>query len=1388
MQPTPRGASASAGTLIDGRYRVVRLLGQGGMGAVYLVQDLRQGEVEKALKVVERGRLNRRMLAALRNEFLTVAALRHPNLAAVYDFGVDLASGDLYLTSEFIAGTDWGAVVQGLDLRRPQPLHAFLDLAVQVLRALEYIHSRAMVHGDIKPANVLVTAVRPLQAPQAPQGEVRQVKMIDFGLTRREREFGGKKVLGTPYYVAPEAILGTRIDRRADLYSLGAVLYQLATGQPPFAGETALDILKAHVEIPPPDPLHRRPDMSPHLAAIILRLLAKEPNERYRSAVEVIDAINRAFALDFPFETLETMASYLHGSRLIGREREQKALAGAIALVRQAEGDADTAGKGAAGRPRSALGDDADEVGEGGPPMRSDRCFVLSGESGLGKHWLVEELRYLTQAHQARWLSLTCSSGENGAGLAGLLDLLRALPGIEAALSAVAEQVELAGRRRSVRRPDSRAGGLTSALKDLTAALLAESARIPTVLCLEHVECASSEIVAFLRGLLELLAAERVQENRLIVIATLEENDDDESCPFHRLRDDSVFLRQVVELPLERLSREETAQIVGSAFRGCELPAGFTDRIYEESDGVQELILDTLRCFMTRGKIHRLRSGWSIAPDFAAVPLPGGVRQALRAKISSLPEEALRLAAAFAFLERPCEADLAGRLADLQPKLIGRSLELLRRKRLLRQTGFEDHRRLFAINGHSARAVLYETTPRERRRWLHERAALLCEEHCQALKTQRPVELAHQFLRAGLREKAIQYHREAARQLRAAGDFREAIRCFEAVLDLAPAKDAALHAEARRDAAALKFELGDYGDVVRLLEPIVGAKDSALDAEARTEAAVLTARSLARLGGFSRAGKLLLAQSDPTLAALSPALRAAVYLAQAELHALRGNPVASLQVCERLTGTSADSADGPTRVQAYLLLAENHSALNNRAAAASFCQAALRMLRGQDNPAGLAQALVCKASYYCHRERYTLAVKHFRLALHWLQALDRSAGQADCLFKLGSVQVRLGQYDSAASALQEAVDLYARCACQPSLAAARCALAEVRAFQGEAIESRRLGAAALESPGLDGAACLRAKGLRTEAQLLLDLGDLEGAEQRLEESRRGRGPQLLSAGEEVQELDIASRLAHHRGAPGEALRLSATALLRVRETADQLGFARLLRQRVLLLVESGSLAEARREAVQLLEVSRRHSLRLEEGWARLLEASIDAREGRNESAGRLLALAAQQLLDVASERDLVHLYLEQGLLSLRRGNHEQAYLDLEEGLYSTKKLSLDYYQCRYRLALGAFEAESPKGAVERAVRLFQLALRQAERAPYRELVWQAHHRLAVLLPRAGEGEGHEHLRAACAALRAILADVPAHLRPGYLRVSGGEALLVAAQELVRESEVCATSA
>ncbi|MGW5352905.1 tetratricopeptide repeat protein [Streptomyces sp. NPDC004031] len=278
------GGTAEQAAVIQGRYRLHELIGRGGMGEVWLALDESLGRkvAVKCLKPAGQARdagFTRILQERFRREARVAAALQHRGITVVHDFGEH--DGLLFLVMELLDGRN---LLQVLDdaQRHPLPVPDVIDIAEQVADALAYTHSQGIVHRDLKPANIMRLA----------DGGV---KICDFGIARLGHDIGftsrltGTGVaMGTPHYMSPEQIGASgEVDHRSDLYSLGCVLYELATGAPPFDLGDTWAILVGHRDTVPDPPRARRPELPAELDRLILDLLAKAPDDRPQDAADV---------------------------------------------------------------------------------------------------------------------------------------------------------------------------------------------------------------------------------------------------------------------------------------------------------------------------------------------------------------------------------------------------------------------------------------------------------------------------------------------------------------------------------------------------------------------------------------------------------------------------------------------------------------------------------------------------------------------------------------------------------------------------------------------------------------------------------------------------------------------------------------------------------------------------------------------------------------------------------------------------------------------------------------------------------------------------------------------------------------------------------------------
>jgi len=271
-----------------GNYRIESLIGQGGMGVVYLAQHLRMSTRKAAIKVLAE---NLASDEEFRERFIResdlAGSLDHPNIIPVYD--ADETNGLLYIAMRFVEGTDLKAV-----LEQEGRLHAGRTLAVleQVASALDFAHERGLVHRDVKPGNIMIEARHSDANPE-------RVFLADFGLVKRINSQSKLThtgyFIGTLDYAAPEVFRGGELDGRADVYALGCVLFECLSGSAPFPG-TVESVMYGHLMNEPPILSSERPDLPPSLDGVVQRALAKSKEDRYPTCHALVTAARDALS------------------------------------------------------------------------------------------------------------------------------------------------------------------------------------------------------------------------------------------------------------------------------------------------------------------------------------------------------------------------------------------------------------------------------------------------------------------------------------------------------------------------------------------------------------------------------------------------------------------------------------------------------------------------------------------------------------------------------------------------------------------------------------------------------------------------------------------------------------------------------------------------------------------------------------------------------------------------------------------------------------------------------------------------------------------------------------------------------------------------------------
>lgn len=264
---------------LEGRYQILKELGRGGMGIVFQAQDKQLNE-QVAIKILSPLLSHdAEAIARMKREVSSARRITHPNVIRIHDIAE--ANGLHYVSMEFFHGTNLrDHVKQSGALSQMQAY----NIASQLCDGLEAAHRQGVIHRDLKSQNVIID-------------HANHVKIIDFGLARTAQAEGMTAtglIMGTPEYMAPEQVAGKKVDERADIYSLGIILYELFTGRVPFTGDSAIAVGFKQLREKPSPPREKNPQLSPELEALILKTLEKDPALRFRSVTELKSALENA--------------------------------------------------------------------------------------------------------------------------------------------------------------------------------------------------------------------------------------------------------------------------------------------------------------------------------------------------------------------------------------------------------------------------------------------------------------------------------------------------------------------------------------------------------------------------------------------------------------------------------------------------------------------------------------------------------------------------------------------------------------------------------------------------------------------------------------------------------------------------------------------------------------------------------------------------------------------------------------------------------------------------------------------------------------------------------------------------------------------------------------
>jgi Nif-specific regulatory protein len=756
--------------LITRRYQIVRPLGEGGTGEVFLVKDLWESGRQVALKKLRAGAMSTVTRESFVREFTALKQLRHPNLSSVYDFGYT-PLGDPFFTSEYCVGSDLFQATSQMGFGER------IERAVEICRALSYIHARGYVHSDLKPENIIVLSeVRPDES---------SVKVLDFGLAHHVRDQDRHRLGGTLAYVAPETLKGRPLDPRADLYSLGVVLYQIFTRQLPFGNTDPHLLIDMQLSVTPAPPTEKDGTLPVAIDRILLRLLDKDPDGRFQTPEEVIQAFNQEFGYQYEIETHATARGYIHSGRFVGRTDELSQL-------------------------KKALGNILE--GHGG------QLILVGGESGVGKTRLLEEFKTHAQLEGVRTFTGTTYE-KISQPFQGFLDIVRPMVlGAQQPSSSHPQLLEkyeptlgqllphLFGTRQpAATKPPDTPGEKELLLESLASFILESCSEQPTLILIQDIQWAdalSMELIARIT---------RELPSHQTILAASFRSDEIQGSALQNLLPTLSGSEGVEIMMLKPLEPTEVGELVSSMLGIEYSPQILIDRIVQNTQGNPFFIQEILWSWIEDRVISPRMTDQKIdSALLGSLQVPQTMTDAFLRRIGHLSESKHILLQTLSLFNRPASISVLASVLDTSAGALQLHLDTLVERAILIRSASEETPSYFFKHVQMKYSIETGVDPAWGQR-IHRLIGEYYESETNAPMPDFSESLAYHFASAGEVKKARFYLIRMGDRLRKLFAFDEAIHAYRQAESYSDASDDRL-LEIREKIGFCTYQQGLYSE------------------------------------------------------------------------------------------------------------------------------------------------------------------------------------------------------------------------------------------------------------------------------------------------------------------------------------------------------------------------------------------------------------------------------------------------------------------------------------------------------------------------------------------------------------------------------------------------
>ena len=972
------------GAVLRERYRLDSELGHGGMGVVYRATDL-ELQREVAVKVLSTNASTSDARQRLIREARAAASLNNPHIVAIHDVGE--AGGLPFLVMELVQGPR-------LSQARPTDLTRIVDIAVQICIALEHAHENSIVHRDLKPDNVLLSSAN----------ETSSVKLADLGLAlpaSAVRISRAGVIVGTASYMAPEQALGQAVDGRADLYALGVLLYELTTGRLPFSGDDPLTVVSQHVHAPVVPPRVICPSLPVALESIILKLLAKDPSQRYATAADTRTALLTSLTSDGGTTTDESPSSVaildaLARGRLVGRSAELAEARELWRRTREGRGHAVLlSGEPGAGKTRLAR--------EITIQAALDGALVLSG--GCYEYEATTPYLPFTEAFR-RWIR----EEKDDAKIRELLgdaatQVSKLAPEIETRLGPFPQRPQLSPHEERLLFFD----GVAQVFINL-------AQRQSLLFYADDLHWADRGTLWLMGHLLRQLKDERV-----LIVAAYRETELDRAHPLAKSLVDWNRERLITRISLRRFDKSETEAQLG-ALLGENVSGEFAQAVHRETEGNPFFVEEVLKALIERGSIRRENGRWQRC-ELEQLVIPQSVKEAIGNRLDRVSEtcnEVLRMSAVLGKVFTFEEVTASSQLSE---DILLDALDEAANAQLI-SSGKDES---FSFTHDKIREVLYEEINPIRRRRLHRSVAEGLENN-RDRSTCAVEKLAHHYIQAGDHEKGLLYAKQAATEAERVFAFDEAIAAYSRARDCAEALGRIDEQLAQEEAIGKAYFL--HGEMIGAGEHFERALSLTTDPEARARLQCQAAASLVATG--DQRGVEYVREALTVLDPLtSPVETANALSIEGRFHHLAGRHKAAIHLLLRSGTLVQPTVDGPTvssfaapvisQVYAYTAGAHQHYGLF--ADADQWARRALDFGTRHNIPFAQAIGYEFLGEDAIHAGNYKQGLEYAERELELVDKLQSRERRAWVLMIIAQSSFPLGDYERAERAFREGLHI-----------------------------------------------------------------------------------------------------------------------------------------------------------------------------------------------------------------------------------------------------------------------------------------------------------------------------------------------------------------------------